>query len=235
MTKSNYEKSCSGTTRTINFGPHICDLCLWIDALLHSLWETKIFRKSQIEALWCPKSVPSSPICDRFVYWMWFECNGFSGPELVCGWSRDHKKTRYDIRLMTSHFFRNVSFACYCCIMANTTLKMTKSNYEKSWSGTTRTINFGPRICDLCLWIDALLNSLWETNIFRKSQIEALWCLKSVPSSAICDRFVYWMWFECNGINGPELVCGWSRDHKKTRYDIRLMTSHFFRNVSFAC
>ena len=28
--------------------------------------------------------------------------------------------------------------------MANTTLKMTNSNYEKSWSGTTRTINFGP-------------------------------------------------------------------------------------------
>ena len=39
--------------------------------------------------------------------------------------------------------------------MANTTLKMIKSNYEKSWSGTTRTINFGPLLCDLCLWIDA--------------------------------------------------------------------------------
>ena len=68
--KSNYEKSRSGTTRAINFGPHICDLCLWIDALMHSLWETKIFRKSQIEALWCPESVPSSAICDRFVYWI---------------------------------------------------------------------------------------------------------------------------------------------------------------------
>ena len=67
-----------------------------------------------------------------------------SGLELVCGWSRDHKKPRYDIRLMTSHFFRNVSFAGLPYIMANTTLKMTKSNYEKSWSGTTRTINFGP-------------------------------------------------------------------------------------------
>ena len=30
-------KSRSGTTRTINFGPHIVDLCLWIDTLLHSL------------------------------------------------------------------------------------------------------------------------------------------------------------------------------------------------------
>ena len=66
--KSNYAKSWSGTTRTIKFGPHICDLCLWIDALLYSLWETKIFRKSQIEALWCPKSIQSSAICDRFDY-----------------------------------------------------------------------------------------------------------------------------------------------------------------------
>ena len=64
------KKSWSGTTRTINFGPHICDLCLWIDVLLHSLWMTKIFRKSQIEALWCPESVQSSAICDHFIYWM---------------------------------------------------------------------------------------------------------------------------------------------------------------------
>ena len=42
---SNYEKSSSGTTGIINFGPHICDICLWIDALLYSLWETKNFRK----------------------------------------------------------------------------------------------------------------------------------------------------------------------------------------------
>ena len=138
-----------------------------------------------------------------------------------------------DWRFLTS--FRNVSFACSPCKMATTTLKMTKSNYEKSWSRTTRTINFGPHICDLCLWIDDLLHSLWETKIFRKSQIEALWCPKSVQSSTICDHLIYWMSFECNGISGPELVCGWSRDHKKPRYDIRLMTSQFFRNVSFAC
>ena len=105
----------------------------------------------------------------------------------------------------------------------------------ESWSGTTWTINFGRLLCDLYLWIDALLHSLWETKIFRKSQIEALWCPESVQSSAICDRFVYWRQFECNGISGPELVCGSSRDHKNLRYDIRLMTSHFFRNVSFAC
>ena len=65
------------------------------------------------------------------------------------------------------------------------------TNYGKSWFGTTQTINFGPYICDQCLWIDALLHSLWMTNIFRKSQIEALWCPESVQSSAICDRFVY--------------------------------------------
>ena len=46
---------------------------------------------------------------------------------------------------------------------------------------------------------------------------------------------VYWTQLECNGVSGPQLVCGWSRDHKKPRYDIRLMTSHFLRNVSFAC
>ena len=28
-------------------------------------------------------------------------------------------------------------------------------------------------------------------NFFRKSQIEVLWCLESVQSSAICDRFIY--------------------------------------------
>ena len=141
----------------------------------------------------------------------------------------------YDIRLMTSHFFRIVSFACQPCIIANTTLKMTKSYYEKSWSGTTRSINFGPHICDLCLLIDIYQHSRWETKIFRKPQIEALWCPKSVQSRALCDRFVYWMQYECNGISGPEWVCGWSRDHKKLRYDIKLMTFHFFRNVSFAC
>ena len=117
MTKSNYAKSCSGTTRTINFGPHICDLCLWIDALLYSLGETKNFQKVTNWTLWCPKSVQRSAICDRFVYWMYYECNGIGGPELVCGWSRDHKKRGSDIRLMTFHLFRNVSFVCYPYVM----------------------------------------------------------------------------------------------------------------------
>ena len=74
--------------------------------------------------------------------------------------------------------------------MADTTLKMTKSHYEKSLSRTTRTINFGPLLCDLCLWIDALPHSLWMTKIFRKSQIEALWCLvwrHDLWLASICD------------------------------------------------
>ena len=163
----------------------------WIDSLLYSLWETKNFRKSQIEVLWCQNSVQSSAISDRFVYWMYYECNGISGPESVCVWSRDHKKLIYDIILMTSHFFRNVSFACEPCIMANNTLKMTKYNYEKSWSGTTRTIKFGPHICDIWIWIDALLYSLWETKIYRKSQIEAL--LVPEISSEQRDLWPFWL------------------------------------------
>ena len=107
------EKSWSGTTLNIKYGPYICDQCLWIDALLHILGETTNFRKSQIEAIWCPKTVQSSAICDHFDYCMLHQANGKSSPELVCGWSRDHKLPLYDIRSMTPHFFRNVSFACY--------------------------------------------------------------------------------------------------------------------------
>ena len=51
LKKSYCDKSWSVTTRTINYGSHICDLCLWIDALLHSLWETKILRNSNWSAL----------------------------------------------------------------------------------------------------------------------------------------------------------------------------------------
>ena len=52
MTMSYHEKSWSGTTGTMKYELYICDQCLWIDAPLHSLWETTFFRKSQIEALW---------------------------------------------------------------------------------------------------------------------------------------------------------------------------------------
>ena len=64
------EKSWSVTTRTMRYGPYVCDQCLWIDALLHTLGETKNFRKSQIEVLWCPKSVQSGTICVPFDYCM---------------------------------------------------------------------------------------------------------------------------------------------------------------------
>ena len=102
--------------------------------------------------------------------------------------------------------------------MANTTLKMTMSNCENRGLGP-----LGPSILDPIYVIYAFGSMLScilceRQNFFRKSQIEALWCPKSIPSSAICDRLVYWMQFEFNGISGPELVCGWSTDHKKTRY-----------------
>ena len=45
------EKSWSGTSRTMTYEPYICDQFPWIDVLLHSLGDTKKFRKSQIEAL----------------------------------------------------------------------------------------------------------------------------------------------------------------------------------------
>ena len=54
----------------------------------------------------------------------------------------------------------------------------------------------GPSILDPIYVIYAfgsMLSSILceRQNIFRKSQIEALWCPKLVQSSAICDRFVY--------------------------------------------
>ena len=52
--------------------------------------------------------------------------------------------------------------------MANTTLKMTKSNYEKSWSGTTRTINFDP-IYVIYAFGSLLSCILCETEKFSES------------------------------------------------------------------
>ena len=45
------EKRWSGTTRISKYGPHICDLRPWIDTLLHFLYDTNIFTKSQIGTL----------------------------------------------------------------------------------------------------------------------------------------------------------------------------------------
>ena len=111
--KSYNEKSWSGTTRTIKYGPYISDQCLWIDDLLYSLESQKL--------------------------------KSFSA------WNQSRAA-----RFVT--------------------------NYGKSWFETTQTINFGTHICDLCLRIDTLLHTLWETKFFRKSQIEALWCPKSVQN-----------------------------------------------------
>ena len=77
--------------------------------------------------------------------------------------------------------------------MANTTLKMTNSYYENLGLGP-----LGPLILDPIYVIYAFGSMLScilceRQNFFRKSQIEALWCPKSVQSSAICDHFVYLM------------------------------------------
>ena len=108
---------------------------------------------------------------------------------------------RYDIRLMTSHFFQKCQFCMLAMYNGQYNAENDSPTMEKSWSGTTRTINFGPHICDLCLWIDALLHSLWMTKIFRKSQIEALWCPESVQSS----EFVT-VSFIGSSLNAMELV-----------------------------
>ena len=53
--------------------------------------------------------------------------------------------------------------------MANTTLKMTKSNYEKSWSETTGTINFGPHIYVIYAFGSMLSCILCERQKFSES------------------------------------------------------------------
>ena len=54
----------------------------------------------------------------------------------------------------------------------------------------------GPSILDPFYVIYAFGSMLFcilceRVKFIRKSQIEALWCLKSVQSIAICDRFDY--------------------------------------------
>ena len=75
---------------------------------------------------------------------------------------------------------------------SHSTLKMSPT-LKKIWPGTTWTIKYRPYVCDQCLSIDALLYSPGETTYFRKSQIETLWCPKSVQSGTICDSFDYCM------------------------------------------
>ena len=119
---------------------------------------------------------------------VWMQWNEWSGISL-----RVVKKPRYDIRLMTSHFFRNVSFPCQPCIMANTTMKMTKSNYVKIvvWDHSDHQF-WTPYMWSMPLDRCSPAFSVREI-FFRKSQIEALWCPKSVQSSEICDHLLYWM------------------------------------------
>ena len=78
----------------------------------------------------------------------------------------------------------------------------TKSNYEKSWSGTTHTINFGALLCDLCLWIDALSCILceWE-KILKSHKLKRFGAQKQFRAA----RFVT-VWFIGSSLNAMELV-----------------------------
>ena len=74
----------------------------------------------------------------------------------------------------------------YLCIKANTALEMAKTYYEKWWPGTTRTLNYGPHIYDLCPWIGALLHFLRVTHFQKATNCSAL-SHKSSQSAAIRD------------------------------------------------
>ena len=91
-------------------------------------------------------------------------------------------------------------------IMANNTVKVTKSNYEKTWSGTTRTINFGPHICDLCLWM------MFSCILFEKQKFSESHKLKhfGAQNQFRAARFVTVSFIGCN-MNAMQLVVrNWS-------------------------
>ena len=127
MTKSNYEKSRSGTTRTINFGPLIY---FWLDALL-SLWETKIFRKSQ-------KSVQSSvdlwPFRLLDLVWMPLVVQQF--------WIQGPPEIWHVIYAFGSML--NTTLKLLTSSEMSAMLAMYNGQYHATKSVTTRTINFGP-------------------------------------------------------------------------------------------
>ena len=86
--------------------------------------------------------------------------------------------------------------------MANTTLKMTKSNYVKSWSETTRTINFGPHIYVIYAFGSMLSCILCERQNF--SEIHKLKRFGARNQSRAV-RFVT-VWFIGCSLNAMELV-----------------------------
>ena len=85
--------------------------------------------------------------------------------------------------------------------MANTTLKMTKSNYVKSWSETTWTINFGPHIV-IYAFGSMLSCILCERQNFSESHKLKRFGARNQSRAA---RFVT-VWFIGCSLNAMELV-----------------------------
>ena len=86
--------------------------------------------------------------------------------------------------------------------MANTTLKMTKSNYVKSWSETTRSINFGPQIYVIYAFGSMLSCILCERQNFSESHKLKRFGARNQSRAA---RFVT-VWFIGCSLNAMELV-----------------------------
>ena len=77
--------------------------------------------------------------------------------------------------------------------MANTTLKMTKSNYEKSRSGTARTINLDP-IYVIYAFGSMLSCILCERQKFSEShKLKHFGARNQFRAAQFVTVFVYWM------------------------------------------
>ena len=85
--------------------------------------------------------------------------------------------------------------------MANTTLKMIKSNYEKSWSGTTWIINFGP------LYVIFAFGSMLSCILCEREKISESHKLKrfGARNQFRAARFVTVSFIGCS-LNAMELV-----------------------------
>ena len=85
--------------------------------------------------------------------------------------------------------------------MANTTLKMTKSNYEKSWSGTTGTSILDP------IYVIYAFGSMLSCNLCERQKFSESHKLKrfGARNQSRAARFVA-VWFIWCSLNAMELV-----------------------------
>ena len=87
-----------------------------------------------------------------------------------------------------------------------------KSYNEKSWSRTTRTMKYGPYICDQCLWIDTFLHSLGDTKISESHKLKRF----STRNQFKAAPFVT-VWIIACSINAMEtVVCNYCVDGLET-------------------